>query len=67
MTAKREYIFAMRMSGLDREALFSTAAARQQTPSEFLRDMIRMEARKRKLWAASSAGQPAGKGGKNGN
>lgn len=64
---KKECVFTFKLSDLDRDALFATAAAVKQTPSEFLRDVIRTEARRRKLWNPTS-GQLAGlKGGNHAN
>lgn len=56
---KKDCVFTFKLSNIDRDALFATASALKQTPSEFLRDVIRTEARKKKLWDPTP-GQLAG-------
>jgi len=56
---RKEAVFTFKLSNMDRDALFATAAAHQQTPSEFLRGLLQQEARKLKLWNPTP-GQLAG-------
>ena len=64
---KKECVFTFKLSNPDRNALFATAATVEQTPSEFLRDLIRREARKKNLWNPTSAQLAGMKGVRNGN
>ena len=51
---RKELVFTFRLSDADRDALFATATAYKLNPSEFLRDVLRREARKLNLWPPQS-------------
>jgi hypothetical protein len=59
---KKDRIFTFKLSNLDREILFGIAASLEQSPSELMRDMIRTEARRLKIWPPSTTALTAIRG-----